>query len=289
MSGVRLSGLFLYPVKSLRGVAAASAEVDSIGIVGDRRFMVVDEQGGFLTQRTQPRMATVKATLSQNGLELSAEGRGCVPVPFEEPGGAGRPLRKVSIWKDEGLFSEDCGDGPATWLAEVLGVPCRLVRIGRQFSRPILPEKMPDAMKVSPSGLGMHHSANFADAYPFLIIGKASLDDLNQRLISIGEPPLPMDRFRPNLVITGSPPFAEDTWKRIRIGSIVFCAAGPCRRCVVTTTDQWTGDRGAEPLRTLATYRRDPARPTYVNFGQNLIHETKTGTLHVGDPVEVLA
>ena len=118
-----------------------------------------------------------------------------------------------------------------------------------------------------------------------LAIGEASLADLNDRLIARGEDALPINRFRPNLVIAGSPAFAEDTWTRFRVGDITFRTAGPCARCIVTTTDQQTAERGKEPLRTLATYRRDPADPTDVNFGQNLIHETKTGAFRVGDEV----
>jgi uncharacterized protein YcbX len=288
MSGVRLSGLFFYPVKSLQGVAADSVEVDSLGIVGDRRFMVVDESGCFLTQRTLPRMATVKASIGPSGLELSKDNIGGVRVPPAASDGAGRSLRKVTVWSDENLAAEDCGDEPAAWLSRVLGIKCRLARIGREFSRPIPPHKLHGMPGDLNSGPKSSHFMNFADAFPFLLLGEASLDDLNQRLDSIGERAFPMDRFRPNLVIAGGAPYAEDAWKRIRIGKLVFSVGGPCARCVVTTTDQMTGDRGVEPLRTLATYRRDPAQPTKVNFGQNLIHEIKSGTLAIGDQVEVL-
>jgi uncharacterized protein YcbX len=145
------------------------------------------------------------------------------------------------------------------------------VRIGPEFKR-----------KSTPNDL-----VNFADGYPFLVIGEASLNELNDRLIGRGEEALPMNRFRPNLVISGSRAFAEDAWPRVRVGEIVLRDAGPCARCVVTTTDQLTTERGPEPLRTLATYRRDAKTPTNVNFGQNLVHETKRGTLRVGDSVEI--
>ena len=124
----------------------------------------------------------------------------------------------------------------------------------------------------------------FADAVPFLVISEASFADLNARL----DFPLPMDRFRANLIVTGCAAFAEDAWPRFRIGGVTFRAAGPCTRCTITTTDQLTGERSKEPLRTLATYRRAPAAPTDVNFGQNLIHETKSGTVRIGDAVELL-
>jgi len=128
----------------------------------------------------------------------------------------------------------------------------------------------------------------FGDSCPFLVVSEASLADLNDRLQREGHAALPMDRFRANLVVAGCGPHAEDTWKRFRIGDVVFRSAGPCARCVVTTTDQATGDRGVEPLRTLATYRRDPAKHSNVNFGHNLVNESKAGRLRVGDPVVLL-
>ncbi|MCI0436243.1 MAG: MOSC domain-containing protein, partial [Gemmatimonadetes bacterium] len=196
------------------------------------------------------------------------------------------PTRRVSVWKSEGLLADDCGDEPAAWLGECLGTPCRLVRIGRQFVRPML--KVP-APQTSAAGATPDHVVSFADAFPFLVIGEASLADLNDRLIAQDEDALPMNRFRPNLVVSGCAAFAEDAWPRFRVGEIVFRAGGPCTRCVMTTTDQFTGERGKEPLRTLARYRRNASDPTDVDFGQNLIHETKSGTLRVGDRVEVLA
>jgi len=126
----------------------------------------------------------------------------------------------------------------------------------------------------------------FADAFPFMVLSESSLHDLNDRMAA----PLPMDRFRPNFVLSDCEEFAEDTWPRLKIGDVIFRAGGPCARCIVTTTDQVTGQRaGPEPLRTLATYRRDSLEPSNVNFGQNLIHETKTGTVRVGDEVEPMA
>jgi uncharacterized protein YcbX len=129
----------------------------------------------------------------------------------------------------------------------------------------------------------------FADAYPLLVIGESSLADLNDRLIARGAATLPMDRFRPNLILADSPAYAEDTWPRFRVGDIIFRAGGPCARCSVTTTDQATGQLdGPEPLQTLATYRRDSVQSSSVNFGQNLIHETKSGVLRVGDTLTIL-
>ncbi len=274
---MHLSGLFIYPVKSLRGCALDVAEVDRLGLVGDRRFLVVDENNRFLTQRTLPRMALVDTALDSQNLTLAAAGAGQVSVSRSPDPCA--ELRGVTIWKSEGLLAEDCGDAAAAWLGDFLGIKVRLVRIGPKFLRPIL--------KAHVAGPG--ENVMFADAYPFMAISEASLADLNDRLVAQGDDALPMNRFRPNFVIAGCDAFAEDAWPRFRVGGIVFRAGGPCARCVVTTTDQETAERGKEPLRLLATYRRDQIDPTNVNFGQNLVHETKAGTLRVGDRIELLA
>lgn len=268
---MRVSALFLHPVKSLRAVAVQEAEVDDLGLVGDRRFLVTDPAGNFLTQRSHPRMARIDALLDAGVLTLRSEGFGqtrvgCAPDPAAAE-------RTVRVWKSEGLRAEDCGEEPAAWLEDVLEVACRLVRIGPAFHRPVRPDRARPGDRVS-----------FADAYPFLVTSEASLEDLNRRLRAAGAAAVPMTRFRPNLVLEGCDPYAEDTWHHIRIGSLVFRAGGPCARCVITTTDPLTGERFAEPLRTLASYRRDPLEPTQVNFGQNLVHETKSGRIRVGDP-----
>lgn len=271
---MHLSGLFIYPVKSLRGCAVESAMVDDLGLVDDRRFMVVDATGRFLSQRALPRMALIETALTSDALTLSVAGASKIHVARAPDSIA--PLRNVSVWKSEGLLAEDCGDEPAGWLSQFLATTCRLVRIGPRFARPIL----------KPNVAGPGDRVNFADAFPFLVLSETTLSDLNDRLVTRGEEPVPMDRFRPNLVIAGPPAYAEDAWTRFRIGQIAFRTGGPCARCVITTTDQLTAERTGEPLRTLASYRRDPSDATSVYFGQNLIHETKSGTLHVGDAVD---
>lgn len=273
---LRVTGLFIYPVKSLRGFAVPAAAVDALGFVGDRRFLVVDETGKFLTQRTHPRMALIATALSATTLTLSTDdGRAPLHVPRAADPAA--PLRPVSVWKSEGLLAEDCGDAAAAWLSDFIKIPARLVRAGEKFYRP-----------VKPSAAKPGDIVSFADAHPFLLISEASLADLNDRLAEKSEDALPMDRFRPNIVVAGCGAFAEDAWPHVRVGEILFRNSGPCARCIMTTTDQLTAQRGKEPLRTLASYRRDARDPTDVNFGINLNHETKTGSVRVGDAVTPL-
>jgi uncharacterized protein len=272
---MHVSALNIHPVKSLRAVPVAAVEVDALGPVDDRRFLAVTPEGLFLTQRTVPAMARVTALVEGGELVLRAAG---VPdLRVRRAPDPAAPLRTVTIWKSSGLQAEDCGEAAAAWLSQVLAGPTRLVRAGAAFRRPVLKA---DAREGDVTGFG--------DSCPFLILSEASVAGLNQRLAAQGHPALPIDRFRANLVVAGCAPHAEDTWRRIRIGDVVLRSVGPCTRCIVTTTDQATGARGVEPLRTLAQYRRDPRQPSEVNFGQNLVNESKAGRIRVGDPVVVL-
>lgn len=274
---MHLAGLWVYPVKSLRGCAVAAAAVDELGLDGDRRFLVVDGQGRFLTQRTLPRMALIGTALDPERLTLTAPG--CSPLHVRRQPDPSAPPRTVSVWSSEGLQAEDCGAEAEAWLSAFLGAEARLARIGPRFDRPMR----------KPGRARPEDRVAFTDAFPFLALGETTLAALNDRLIARGEEPVPMDRFRPNLIVAGGPPHAEDGWQRFRVGEVVFRAGGDCVRCVVVTTDQATGERGPEPLRTLTDYRRDPADANRITFGQNLIHETKRGQLRVGDAIEVIA
>jgi hypothetical protein len=266
---MHLSAIHIYPVKSCRGLSVTTADLDEYGFVGDRRFMVVSaEDGIFLTQRTHPRMALIETALAKDSLSLSSPGHGAVAIPFNTSAG----VRRVTVWKST-TSADDCGDEAAEWLTDFLGLPLRLVRMGGTYQRPIVkPTAQPGDV------------VTFADAYPFMVISEATLADLNGRL----DEPLPMNRFRPNLVVAGCAPYGEDDWTRVRISGVVFRNSGPCARCPIPTTNQETAARGKEPLKTLATYRRDAHDPTHVNLGTNLIHETKRGTLRVGAAVDPL-
>ena len=251
------------------------AEMDVLGLVGDRRFLIIDEHGSMLTQRTWPRMALVSTGLTAHDLLLSADGFGDISVPR-----AANPLAAlvtVSVWRSAGLLTEDCGDNVAQWLSAALQLPCRLVRIGERFHRPVLKQA---AIKGDVT--------SFVDGSPILVISEASLADLNARIQENGGDPVPMDRFRPNLVVSGCTAFAEDAWPSLQMGGVSLRAAGKSDRCIMTTTDQLTGARGKEPLKTLASFRRDAGEPGAVFFGANFIHESKQGILRVNDEIVVL-
>lgn len=262
-----LSALRVYPVKSCRGLALSAWEVDRFGLRLDRAFMVVDAaSGGFLTQRDEPRLARVVPSLGAGTLRLAASGSGEVRVALDARDG---PRRRIRVWRHEG-DAVDQGDEAAGWLAELLGRAVRLVRTPPDHARRVNPDWSPVEA----------HTA-FSDGYPLLVLSEAALGALNARLAA----PIPLDRFRPNLVVADCEPHAEDGWRRVRIGALELLLVKPCDRCAVTTVDQERGVRsGAEPLRTLATYRR---REGAVWFGVNAV-ALGTGRLAVGDGVEVL-
>jgi hypothetical protein len=265
-----LSEINIYPVKSFRGFAAESGSVERAGLAGDRRWMVVDTNGRFLSQREHPVMATFSAELRGGELVLGRAGES-ISVPAV-PGGT--VVRSVEVWND--ALSADVFSGEVNeWLSAAIGLECALVRLPESGFRPVDPD-----FATAPDD-----RVSFADAFPYLLVGQASLDELNRRLAE----PVPMDRFRPNLVVSGTGAFEEDGWRRIRIGSVEFRIVKPCARCVLTTVDQEKGVRtGAEPLRTLAAFRTSllNGKPK-VLFGQNLI-AAGFGNVRVGDRVEVL-
>jgi uncharacterized protein YcbX len=262
---IRISGLYYYPVKSGGGTALSSATLGARGIVGDRTYLVVAADGRFVTQREKPRLALIAPTLTQEYLSLSAPGMAAIDVPV-----AGESSRQVVIWGDV-VAATDQGDDAAEWLSQFLGAPHRLARIADDDSR----------MSWTVRGVTSTYKMAFTDAYPVLMTSVASLDDLNQRL----ESPVAMNRFRPNIVVDGAAAFAEDAWRQLRIGGVDSTVAAPCIRCVIISVNQDTGKRGMEPLRTLATFRRDDEGG--VSFGQNLVYK-RGGEIRVGDTVEVI-
>jgi len=263
---VRLTEIWTYPVKSLRGVRHARADVQTCGLAGDRRWMLADGNGRFFSQRDVPRMSLVSAAYEGDDLLLSAEGAGALHVQAPRTG----EKRRVTVWHDA-LQALDAGDAAADWLSVAAGLPCRLMYQDDPASRPLDP-------KYARPG----DAVNLADGFPVLLTSVESLADLNGRLAHAVE----MLRFRANLVVEGAAPWAEDNWRRLRIGAVVLRVAKPCDRCIMTTIDPATGERPdpEEPLRTLKTFRRDAKGR--VLFGQNLVPEM-VGELREGAEVEV--
>ena len=265
---LRLSALYRYPLKSGKGEPLQQIGLDKLGLLGDRRWMLVDEASGrFLTQRAVAKMSQLSALWnSTGGLTLSSRGYATLDVAL--PGDA--DLRGVTLWRDT-LRVPDAGDEAAAWVSAFIGKPTRLVYMPLARAR------------STESGYGQDDDqVGFADGYPLLLIGQASLDDLCAR---IGRP-MEMLRFRPNLVIEGGEAFAEDGWKRLRIGDVEFRVVKPCSRCILTTIDPQTGERSPdrEPFATLDTYRKTEKGAM---FGQNLVNDG-IGRLEVGMPVTVL-
>lgn len=259
--GATISALYVYPVKSCRGIEVERAEVGRRGFVADRRWMIVDPDGRFISQREEPALCRVATAIEPAGIRLQSSGHGSYVLPSEWASGEEVP---VSVWKHQGQALRH-GEASA-WLTAVLGRPCSLVYMAERHVREVDQQRGRAGDIVS-----------FADGYPFLLISEASLSDLNSRLAR----PLEMTRFRPNIVIRGVPAFAEDDMAELRLGSLGFRGVKRCDRCVVTTLDPTSGESGKEPLRTLSTYRKSEGK---VWFGMNLIHDGP-GFLQVGDPV----
>jgi uncharacterized protein YcbX len=264
MTEFKLTGIYIYPIKSAAGIALETAQVQARGFQYDRQWMVVDEAGKFMTQRQFPRMALIRVRQSTEQLIIEAPAQEPLSIPLNLNSD---DRISVEVWGDI-CDAIPLGETVEQWFSEFLEMPCQLVYLPDNSLRPVNSRYATNNEQVS-----------FADAFPFLLISEASLQDLNQRL----DEPVPMNRFRPNLVISGCEAFAEDHWRSIRIGAIPFRVAKPCDRCVITTVDQNSGIRGKEPLQTLAQYRRWDGK---IWFGQNLIQE-QLGILKVGDYVEI--
>lgn len=259
-----LSEIWIYPIKSLGGIRLASSRVMPKGLRYDRRWMLIDEAGVFITQRVHASMAFFKLSLDGEQFTISFK-NDFIHLPAHAAVSS-LPIR-ATIWDDIVNVYEVLGDY-SQWFSQRLGINCRLVFFPEDNRRPV-----DENYKIEDDQVSL------ADGYPFLIIGQRSLDDLNERL----KTPVPMNRFRPNFVFTGGEPFEEDNWRLFTIGNNRFVGVKPCGRCVLTTVNQETAERGMEPLATLTTFRKMNNK---INFGQNLLaidyHE-----IHEGDKIEL--
>jgi len=276
-----VSELYIYPIKSLGGIALNAATLTDRGFAYDRRWMLVDGAHRFLSQRELPAMALLQVEIDPQGLIVRHKDRPGEPtlqIPFDASSSSATihtpsfPIEQppadpciVTVWDDTciGRWVSDAAD---TWFTKMLGIPCRLVYMPDETRRQV---EQPYAQNGE--------ITSFSDGYPLLIIGQASLDELNSRL----ENPLGMDRFRPNIVFRGGRPFQEDGMETFQIAGVNFFGVKPCARCVITTTDQRTAEKGKEPLRTLSRYRQQNKK---IYFGQNLLFEG-TGRITVGDTI----
>jgi len=268
MAAITVQQLNVYPVKSGRCIPKRRVRLTATGLEWDRHWMIVRGDGSFLTQRTHPALARVATALTSEALVLTAEGLQPLMLPLA-PQGRERPVR---IWQDS-CAGLDQGDEAARWVSAVLGEPAHIVRTPAAPGR----RANPEYAGPGPSPLA------FPDGYPILVCNRASLDDLNERLPE----PLPMERFRPNLVLAGLPPFAEDRIASIEIGPVGLTLVKPCTRCIIPSTDQRTGVRGLDPLPVLRTFRFD-RKLLGVTFGENAVIARGVGELlEVGAPCRV--
>jgi uncharacterized protein YcbX len=262
MAFYRISELYIYPVKSLGAIPVRSVSVKPKGFEHDRRWMLIDEQNVFLTQRIHNHMALFRMSFGDEGFRASfKDDQLNIPLTTQ-----GDPVR-ARIWNDE-VTVQEVSPAHSEWFSKNIGIRCKLVAFPEENARPVDPR-----YKVADDHVSL------ADGYPIMVIGQSTLDDLNQRL----KDPVPMNRFRPSVVFTGGDAFDEDQWRRFSIGNGKFAGVKPCMRCVLITVDQETGIKGIEPLATLSTYRK---RDNGVYFGQNVI-PTRLAQIAIGDEIIV--
>jgi uncharacterized protein YcbX len=262
-----LQEIYLYPIKSLGGIAVQEAQVEERGFKYDRRWMLVDKKGDFVTQRQHPQLALLQVALSESQLEVFSKGDPSQRIAFDLGLFSDQELQ-VSIWGDQ-VLARVVSVEVNRWFSDFLKMDLDLV---------VMPES--SHRKMDPRYAVQGESVSFADGMPYVMIGQASLDELNQRL----EVPISMDRFRPNLVFSGGEAYAEDQFKQLQIGEVEFQVVKPCARCVLITVNQQTGEKGKEPLATLATYRTVNNK---IYFGQNAV-ALAPGIVRVGDPIQQL-
>jgi uncharacterized protein len=265
MSNITVSGLFIYPIKGARGIEVTAARAMPLGFEHDRRFLLTDPRGNFITQRQFPSLALIKTSIVNDKLVVHAPNQEPLELPITPEG---TPDRPVQVWgrSSTAIF---VGRQAAEYFSTYFDTPCELVFMPETHGGNVDPDFAKNDEKVS-----------FADGFPYLLAAEESLSDLNARLMD----GVPMDRFRPNIVVHGAPPWAEDTWTNFSIGGVVFHSAKPCSRCQVITIDQATGVQGKDPLTTLATFR---SRSNKVYFGWNLLVEGE-GVVRTGDRMTML-
>ncbi|MCX8491285.1 MAG: MOSC domain-containing protein [Cyclobacteriaceae bacterium] len=265
MSGLRLSEIWIYPIKSMGGIRLNSAKVAGKGLEFDRRWMLIDENNMFITQRKILEMALFKLEMNPDSFTIRFNNES-IQLPFNSVSSS--DIIQATIW-DDSVDTIEVDKGYSNWFSDKLKLKCKLV---------VFPEK--NTRLVDPKYATNCDNVSLADGYPLLAIGQSSLDDLNQRL----DAPVPMDRFRPNLVFTGGQPYEEDSWKEFTVGTNKFLGVKRCSRCVLTTIDQITGEQGKEPLATLATYRKQENK---IYFGQNIL-SIDHNEIHKGDEIKLL-
>ena len=259
-----LTDITLYPIKSCAGIALQEAVLTRDGLMSeqvyDREWMVVDAAGRFLTQREHPRMALIVPRIKASTLELRAPGMLRLEIELGLPHPQLAPMLEVQLW-DETVRAYDCDAATASWFSKAIGVPCRLVRFHPEVVR---------ATSTKWTG-GIAASTMFADGYPVLIAGQASLDDVNDKLLAIGRAPVPMNRFRPNLVNGDIGAFEEDYADFLQFGATTLKPVKPCSRCPIPSVDQATGEIGPDPLDVMQAYRAKPELDGAICFGMNAI------------------
>jgi uncharacterized protein YcbX len=274
MDPIILKQIFIYPVKSLAGISLSSANLTPLGLEYDRRWMIVDKQGRFITQRLYPQLSMLGTTIQSDDIVLTCPDGSSIKLPLSI---ANAPVVNTRVWKDT-VDAYVMRQAQNDWISQYLGCECRFVYMPDDSIRQV------DQQYASSA----RDRVSFADGFPFLLISQASLDDLNQRLQEKNIEPVPIQRFRPNLLVKGCEAFAEDSWKSFRIGDNLFHVVKPCSRCIMTTVDPATGQKGREPLDTLMQYRK---RGQQAYFGQNVLLDLdsiNTPVLHTGEQVSIV-
>lgn len=284
---VHVSGLYVYPIKSCGGFSLQQSAIGMAGLQNDRRWMVVTPNGMFLTQRGLPAMACIGTSIQDGFLTVTAPGMPRLDVPIDVVEDDDSVRCQVTVWRDD-VDAVDEGDLAAQWFSAALQTPCRLVKVHPQAHRVAGVDFVTDWLLAHPEseGFAPKHVYAFADGYPVLLATDASLEEVNRRLGLRGLAPVGMDRFRPNVVLSGVDAFEEDYMTMVQVGNVRLGLVKPCVRCEIPNTDQTTGIRYAEPMSTLTEFRSQPEGG--VTFGENAIVDAPAhAIIAVGDVAEI--